>query len=80
MSAWVPVRLLSGPFKRLENDWRFEPHPTGCKVIFDIDFAFKSRMLDLVLAANFDRAVDKLIGCFEARAEALYPKAQSIEA
>ncbi len=54
------------------NRWRFEPDPAGCKVLFEIDFAFKSRLLDALLAANFDRAVDKLIGCFEARAAALY--------
>lgn len=68
----IRVRLVEGPFKRLENDWNFEPHPTGCKVIFYIDFQFRSKMLDFVLAANFDRAVDRLIACFEARAEKLY--------
>jgi coenzyme Q-binding protein COQ10 len=70
----IEVRLLSGPFRRLENNWRFKPHPNGCEVVFDIDFEFKSRLLDALLAANFNRAVDKLIGCFEARAKALYGK------
>ena len=37
-----------------------------------IDFAFKSRMLDMMLSANFDRAVEKLIGCFEAEAKRRY--------
>lgn len=68
----IEVRLLAGPFKHLVNDWRFEDHPQGCKVKFEIEFAFKSRLLDLLLAANFDRAVNKLIACFEARARALY--------
>ena len=41
-----------------------------------IDFAFKSRLLDGMLHANFDRAVSKLMACFEARAVHLYgPKA-----
>ena len=68
----ILVTLLWGPFKRLANHWSFEPDPAGCKVVFEIDFEFKSRMLELLLAANFDRAVDKLISCFEARAGALY--------
>lgn len=68
----VSVGLLRGPFRRLENRWGFQPHTVGTRLIFDIDFDFKSRMLDLVLAANFDRAVAKLIGCFESRAMALY--------
>ena len=68
----IEVGLLRGPFKRLSNRWRFEPHPQGARVVFDIDFAFKTRLLDAILVANFDRAVNKLIGCFEARAAALY--------
>ena len=30
------------------------------------------KLLDAMLAANMDRAVDKLIACFEARAAQLY--------
>src|ERR1700761_2410958 len=70
----ITVSLINGPFKRLLNRWRFEPHPTGTQVFFDIDFEFKSRVLDAMLAANFHHAVDRLIGCFDARAEALYGK------
>ena len=72
----VAVNLLSGPFRRLENKWRFRPHPTGAVVEFDIDFEFKVRLLDAMLAANFDQAVRKLMGSFEARARALYGPAR----
>ena len=68
----IATDLLNGPFRRLKNNWKFEPHPTGCLVVFDIEFEFKSRLLDHLLHANFDRAVDKLIGCFEARARTQY--------
>ena len=68
----IDVSLLHGPFKVLKNQWRFLPDPAGTRVEFSIDFAFKSRILDALLAANMDRAVDKLIGCFEARAAAVY--------
>lgn len=68
----VDVSLLYGPFKRLSNQWRFEPHALGASVEFIIDFAFKSRVLDALLAANLDRAAHTLIGCFEARAAAIY--------
>jgi coenzyme Q-binding protein COQ10 len=68
----VDVSLLYGPFKRLSNQWRFKPHELGTTVEFVIDFAFKSRVLDTLLAANLDRAVHTLIGCFEARAAAIY--------
>jgi coenzyme Q-binding protein COQ10 len=68
----IQVALISGPFKTLANRWRFVPDPAGTRIEFDIDFVFKSRLLDALLAANFSSAVDKLMACFEARAKALY--------
>ncbi len=68
----IEVKLLSGPFRQLLNHWSFESHLVGTKIVFDIDFEFKSKMLDLLLRANFDYAVQRLIGCFEDRAKALY--------
>ena len=69
----IDVDLLAGPFRRLENRWRFEDDGAGgtC-VVFDIDFQFRSRLLDALLAANFGHAVDRLMACFEARAAELY--------
>ena len=68
----VGVNLIRGPFKALRNDWRFKPHPEGTEIDFSIAFEFKSRLLDGFLAANMDRAIERLIDCFEARAKALY--------
>jgi len=70
----IDVNLLSGPFKRLANRWQFFEDEAGTRVEFDIDFQFKSRLLDGLLAANFSHAVDRLMGCFEDRADALYGK------
>ena len=71
----IDVGLIRGPFRKLANRWRFEAVDGGSKVVFDIDFEFKSRLLDAMLAANFDKAVDRLIRCFEDRARALYGRA-----
>jgi coenzyme Q-binding protein COQ10 len=68
----IDVDLLSGPFRRLENRWRFRPHPAGAELTFEIDFDFGSRLLERLLAANFQRAVTKLVACFERRAKVLY--------
>jgi coenzyme Q-binding protein COQ10 len=69
----IDVALLSGPFRRLANRWEFFEADDGLtRVEFDIDFQFKSRLLEALLAANFAHAVDRLMGCFETRAEALY--------
>ncbi len=70
----IDVDLVSGPFRRLKNRWRFKDHPDGVELAFEIDFEFKSRLLDALLRANFHHAVARLVGCFEARAEQLYGK------
>ena len=44
----------------------------GARIEFDIDFQFKSRLLEGLLKANFHHAVERLMGCFEDRAKALY--------
>jgi len=69
----VEVGLIRGPFKHLKNRWEFHADPAGSRVEFMIDFAFKSRILDAMLHANFDRAVDRLMSCFEAEARKRYP-------
>jgi coenzyme Q-binding protein COQ10 len=68
----IIVSLIRGPFRKLENRWKFTPDPGGCKVEFNIAYEFRSRLLSAVLASNFDRAVTKLMGCFEARAKVMY--------
>ena len=73
----IDVGLLYGPFKRLRNAWSFTATDEGTRIDFEIDFEFKSRLLDALLAANLHRAAEKLIGCFEARAKMLYgPRAE----
>lgn len=72
----VDVSLISGPFRHLRNRWRFHPHgDAGARIEFDIDFEFKSAMLERLLKANFETAVDRLMACFEARAESLFGSA-----
>lgn len=71
-SHQIDVALLSGPFRTLTNRWVFHPDPGGTRVEFDIDFEFKSPLLKSLLQANFHRAVDRLMACFEDRAKVLY--------
>lgn len=72
----ITVDLLHGPFRRLKNTWKFHDHPDGTLVEFYIDFEFKVGLLDRLLHANFDHAVNRLITCFEARARSLYTPVQ----
>lgn len=68
----VQVALLYGPFRHMSNVWLFESCPGGTRVEFTIDFEFKTRILDELLKANMSTAINRLMKCFEDRAEVLY--------
>lgn len=68
----IEADLLSGPFRRLRCQWRFDPDPGGTLLRFEIDVEFGSRLLERLLAANSGLAIGKLIASFEARAKVLY--------
>ncbi|PCJ71269.1 MAG: ubiquinone-binding protein [Rhodobiaceae bacterium] len=68
----IDVEYLSGPFKHLDNHWKFEPHDGGTRVDFAVDFEFKSRILERMVSGLFDRAVHKVVTAFFDRADELY--------
>ena len=68
----IDVSLISGPFRRLANRWRFAPEGAAARLEFEIEFEFKSKILTALFALNAHRAIARLVGCFEERARALY--------
>jgi coenzyme Q-binding protein COQ10 len=69
----IEATLLSGPFTHLTNRWTFTPQPDGAtQVDFFVDFAFRSRMLEMLIGGFFTRATEKMGAAFKTRAEALY--------
>ncbi|HZV58195.1 MAG TPA: type II toxin-antitoxin system RatA family toxin [Sphingobium sp.] len=74
----VHVDYVDGPLKYLSNDWRFRDDGKGGVLVdFEVDFAFKNRMFEMLAGQMFDRALRKMIGAFEARAAELYGPADS---
>ena len=68
----VEVVQTEGPFRKLENHWRFVPAgPAACEVNFAIDFEFRNRILATVAGAAFEKALLNMAQAFEARAAAL---------
>ena len=68
----VHVKYLNGPFRYLNNHWRFRPHPQGTEVDFFVDFEFRSRLLQAVIGTVFNEAVRLMVRAFERRAMQLY--------
>jgi coenzyme Q-binding protein COQ10 len=67
----IDVTQTDGPFRQLENHWRFTPEREGCSVDFSIVFDFKSRMLGMVAGAVLGPVMTRMTDAFEARARAL---------
>lgn len=68
----IHVRYRNGPFRYLNNHWRFTPHPQGTQVDFFVDFEFRSRLLQVVIGTVFNEAVRLMVRSFERRAMQLY--------
>lgn len=76
----IIVAYLDGPFRRLENRWRFLPAHAGqpgCVVDFYLDYEFRSRMLAVLMGAVFDKAFRKFSAAFEDRAKQVYGLARA---
>ena len=70
----IDTSYADGPFKYLQNHWKFLPHPDGCEIDFYVDFEFKSRLLQTVMETLFTEAVKRMVKAFENRADDLYQK------
>ncbi len=69
----IDVAYLDGPFRYLNNHWRFRPvGERRCEVDFFVDFEFKSRALQAIIGVVFGEAMQRIVRAFEARAAALY--------
>lgn len=77
----IRVDYLEGPLQHLTNEWGFRPDGQGGTLVdFAVDFAFKSRLFEMLAGQVFDRALRKMIGAFETRAADLYSSGVNAEA
>lgn len=69
----IDVEYLDGPFRYLNNHWKFKPvGGGGCEVDFFVDFEFKSAILQKIIGVVFGEAMQRIVRAFEQRAENLY--------
>ena len=69
----ILVEYLEGPFRKMNNRWRFHPAGQGaCEVEFFISYEFRSRTLGLLMGAMFDAAFRRFSAAFERRADRIY--------
>ena len=68
----ITVRYERGPFRYLNNTWRFTPDPRGCRVDFFVDFEFRNPILQRAIGVVFNEAVRRMVNAFLKRALAIY--------
>jgi ribosome-associated toxin RatA of RatAB toxin-antitoxin module len=71
---WLRVRLVDGPFRRFEGDWRLTPlGDIGCKVEFDLSCEIAAGLLDKVALPAVESVSRSMIDAFVRRAERVLP-------
>ena len=68
----VKVQYENGPFRYLNNQWRFTPDARGCRIDFFVDFEFRSRILQAAIGVVFHEAVRRMVNAFLKRARDVY--------
>ena len=69
----INVRNLDGPFKYLENNWKFiTVSENECEIQFNIDFELNISLLDILMKKFFDLAFQKMVEAFINRAKEIY--------
>ena len=66
----IDMKLVSGPFRSLEGNWRFTPlSETACKIELDLRYEFASALFDKLVRPVFDEIANSLVDAFAREAD-----------
>lgn len=72
----VSIRLVNGPFSRLDGEWNFVPVGAGaeraCRVELTLNYGFDNAMLGKLVGPVFDKIADNMVEAFIKRAKQVY--------
>lgn len=70
---WMNIRLIDGPFRRLDGTWRFKPLTEhACKIEFQLSYEFSSKMFEKVIGPVFSQIANTFVDAFVKRAAQVY--------
>jgi ribosome-associated toxin RatA of RatAB toxin-antitoxin module len=71
--AEMVIRLVAGPFRRLDGVWRFiELSGRGCKIEFSLQYEFSNKLLEKLVGRVFNHIANTFVDAFVRRAEQVY--------
>ena len=71
----IETSYIDGPFRHMDSTWRFHEvpgEPQCCEIEFEVDFEFKSRLLQGAANMFFQDAMQRVVRAFERRAAELH--------
>ncbi len=67
------IRLVDGPFRRLEGSWHFKPLAEhACKIEFRLHYEFSSKLFEKVIGPVFSHIANTFVDAFVRRANQIY--------
>ena len=67
------MRLIEGPFRVLDGEWRFTPlREDACKIDFRLHYEFSSKLLEMLVGPVFSYIANTMVDAFVKRAEKVY--------
>lgn len=69
----MKIRLVDGPFRRLEGSWTFKPlAENACKIEFQLHYEFSSKLFEKVIGPVFSHIANTFVDAFVKRAAQVY--------
>jgi ribosome-associated toxin RatA of RatAB toxin-antitoxin module len=69
----MAVKLVEGPFRILDGEWRFLPlSESACKIDFRLHYEFASKLLEKLVGPVFTYMATTMVDAFVKRADKLY--------
>ncbi|MDR2874754.1 MAG: type II toxin-antitoxin system RatA family toxin [Methylobacillus sp.] len=69
----MEIKLVDGPFRKLEGVWRFIPlADNACKIEFRLHYEFSNHLLEKIIAPVFSHIANTFVEAFVNRADILY--------
>lgn len=69
----IHMQLQSGPFRKLQGCWRFQPlGMNACKVTLELEFEPNNKLLGVAAASLFAGVANNLVAAITERAHAIY--------
>lgn len=69
----MSIKLVDGPFRRLEGAWHFKPlAENACKIEFQMSYEFSSKLFEKIIGSVFSQIANTFVEAFVKRADEVY--------